>query len=127
MKKISTMAFALILILTTMTAIAKENIVVHCSDTPAKCQQLANALSAKYNVRLVNTAPQANSQGNTVSSNMVTTIKCPVCQNPIPIDTVELIQGKAFSCAVCRAVISLAPESTSSTRKAIEQFQSLKK
>ncbi|ACS81219.1 hypothetical protein [Maridesulfovibrio salexigens] len=122
MKRISALAFALILLLAT-TAIAKENLVVHCSDTPAKCQQLANALSTKYNVKLVNTAPQANSP----APNMVTTIQCPVCRNPVPIDTTELIQGKAFSCAICRAVISLAPESTSSARKAYEKFQSLKK
>ncbi|WP_421903226.1 hypothetical protein [Maridesulfovibrio sp.] len=127
MKKISALAFALILLLTTMTAIAKDNLVVHCSDTPAKCQQLVNALSTKYIVRLVNTAPQSNSPANTAAPNMVTTIQCPICRNPIPIDTTELIQGKAFSCAICRAVISLAPESTTSAREAYKKFQSLKK
>ena len=55
------------------------------------------------------------------------TIPCPVCKTGIPFDAQQLLQGVQFSCAACRAVISLAEESKGLVQKTLESFAEAKR
>ena len=55
-----------------------------------------------------------------------TTIPCPVCNTPIPIEVQSLLLGTKFSCPQCSALIGIQQESVDVAKNAIEKFEELK-
>lgn len=54
------------------------------------------------------------------------TIQCPVCQTPIIIESMALIQGKRFSCQSCFASIGIAPEAIPMAEETMKKYEELK-
>lgn len=55
------------------------------------------------------------------------TIPCPVCNNGIPFDTHQLLQGVKFFCSQCNAGIGLAVESKPLVASAMEKLEQVKR
>ena len=58
---------------------------------------------------------------------MQTIINCPVCQNPISVDTNGLLKGDGFSCLICHASIKIHSESIPDATKVFTKFNELVK
>jgi phage FluMu protein Com len=58
---------------------------------------------------------------------MMTTIRCPLCGTPIPVETDALIKGVGFQCPKCQSVISLCSNSAPVFKGAMETLERLKR
>ena len=55
------------------------------------------------------------------------TIPCPACNNQIPFDTHQLLQGVKFICSQCNAAIGMAVESKPLVANAMEKLEQVKR
>ncbi|MGS2726231.1 hypothetical protein ACU8DI_06440 [Psychroserpens sp. BH13MA-6] len=56
---------------------------------------------------------------------MKTTIACPTCQTPISIEASGLLKGTQYTCINCNTKVSLASDSASQVKNAVEEYQKI--